>query len=261
MVTDADLRARMRDARYTDGTRAGSAAFRAEVARGWSERYPGAAQPYAAGRLVPVQGYTRTVERDGKEVQEQVRAYLQLRHGRGPQDMAATEKPEVVRVQGRPAPSRESPSAAGTARVREPSASQARFYDLMAGPVTEMADRLGVQPEWILGLSAFESGWLRQYPRNQNAFGAASATAKTRQIDSLEASITEWERIFGPRVRGATSAEDFLKRLQGEIDGRPAPWQPYNSENASSWPAAIMSGIRSVEETLPAWRARQVTRR
>jgi hypothetical protein len=66
------------------------------------------------------------------------------------------------------------------------------------------------------------------------------------RYSSIDAAISYWERRFGPAVKGATSAEDFVNRLYRE---------KYNLNSA--WPGLILNAIRSIPRRLSAWKEKR----
>jgi hypothetical protein len=121
------------------------------------------------------------------------------------------------------------------------------FFDTLYGPVHDMAQRLGIDETWPLGLAAHESGWLDQHNREFNdPFGVTHGGGPNVRYGAIANAVEYWERRYGPVVRGATSAQDFAKRLYS--DG-------YNTH--SEWPALISRAIRSVPSHLSAWKARR----
>ncbi len=221
--TDAELRRMLQDPRYRDNWRPGSAAYRAEVTRAWEERYPGAARMDATGRLVRVSGYQRSVEVNGTQVTQQVSGYVQTRNRSG----GAAGNPSHVD----------------------------RFFDIMHAPLQAASARLNLPPEYILGLSSYESGWLNSHNTGlNNPLGLTRGGANNLRFQSNEAAVRYWERLYGEQVRGSTSAEDFVDRLRGQLNGQPVPgWRVYNTINAN-WRTNVLDNIRTVQRRLPLWR-------
>ena len=70
---------------------------------------------------------------------------------------------------------------------------------------------------------------------------------------SIDEAIAYWSRLYGNQVRGATSPEDFVGRLLGEINGSPMPgWRRYNSKD-SLWREKTLGLIETVERRMPLW--------
>lgn len=121
------------------------------------------------------------------------------------------------------------------------------FFDTLYGPVHDTAERLGIDASWLLGLAAHESGWLDPHNRDlNNPFGVTRRGRANVQYDSIQDAIAAWERRYGPVVRGATSAEDFVQRLFGT---------GYNTQDAH-WRTGVLDGIESVQRRLGSWKSR-----
>ena len=223
VTADADLREMIRDPRYRENWHPGSAAYRASVTRAWEERYPGAVQTDETGKQVQVRGYQRTVEVYGKPVTQNVRDYVQMRRGgesqRNPTDVDS-------------------------------------FFDRAHEPLQALATRLGLPPEYIMGLSSYESGWLN--PHNtalNNPFGMTRGGGNNLRFDSIDSAVRYWETLYGEQVRSATSPEDFADRLLGIRNGRQVPgWRVYNVRN-TAWRSNVLASIRTVQRRLPLWQA------
>jgi hypothetical protein len=122
-----------------------------------------------------------------------------------------------------------------------------RFFDTLYGKVHALAQRLGIDENWLFGLALIESGWLEEHNRELNdPFGVTHAGGSNVQFDSMDDAIASWERHYGPVVQGATSAQDFVQRLFA--DG-------YNKRR--EWPGLVLGGIRSVPRHLSAWKAKR----
>jgi hypothetical protein len=99
--------------------------------------------------------------------------------------------------------------------------------------------RLGIDEAWILGLGAYESGWLDPHNNKiNNPFGVTHGGGNNVGYESIPQAVQAWEQHFGPVVRGATSAQDFVDRLHNA---------KYNSCN-SDWASGVMGTIKSVQK-------------
>ena len=129
-----------------------------------------------------------------------------------------------------------------------------RFFVELSDRLTDVARQLGIPPTWLIGLSAYESGWLNEHnTRLNNPFGLTRGGKANIAFASRDEAIEYWTRHFGPQVRGASSAEDFAARLQGRLDGRREPgWHRYNSVNPE-WENKLLEQIETVERRRPAW--------
>lgn len=66
----------------------------------------------------------------------------------------------------------------------------------------------------LLGLAAHESGWLDKHNRDLNdPFGVTHGGGPDVAYNSIADTVAYWEHRYGPVVRGATSAQDFVQRL------------------------------------------------
>ena len=110
-----------------------------------------------------------------------------------------------------------------------------------------MAKRLEIPVEWLLGLAAHESGWLNEHNWPlRNPFGLTNAGGPNLCFNTFRSVIDYWEKLFGPRVKGAASLDDFLNRL-GTGEGK------YNSVD-TSWRDQVKKSINSQSRFIDAWR-------
>jgi hypothetical protein len=121
------------------------------------------------------------------------------------------------------------------------------FFDTLYAPVHDVAARLGIDETWLLGLGAHESFWLDSHNRElNNPFGVTHAGGRNVQYNSIQDAVTAWERRYGPVVRGAASAEDFVQRLFSAS---------YNTEDPK-WSQKVLAVIGSVQRRLDSWKSR-----
>jgi hypothetical protein len=127
-----------------------------------------------------------------------------------------------------------------------------RFFSTLLDPLAEAAAKLGIPTAWLVGLSAYESGWLNSHNAElNNPFGLTAGGGANLSFGSNAEAIDYWVRRFGPQVRGASSPEDFVARLQGRSDGRHVPgWFKYNSVNPE-WERKVIEQIGTVERRIP----------
>jgi len=142
-------------------------------------------------------------------------------------------------------------AAAIPARVRRTEGSfpadKDLFFDTLYAPVRAAAGRLGLDETWMLGLAAHESGWLKPHNREiNNPFGVTHGGGNDVHYDSIDEAVAAWERRYGSIVQGATSAEDFVARLQTV---------PYNRSDPL-WSNGVLGGIRSVQRRIESWKSR-----
>ena len=73
-----------------------------------------------------------------------------------------------------------------------------KFFDTLYAPAHALAERLGVDETWILGLAVHESGWLNQHDRDlNNPFGLTHAGGRNVAYDSIADAVTYWEKNSG----------------------------------------------------------------
>ena len=121
-----------------------------------------------------------------------------------------------------------------------------RFFQVMYPPVHAMANRLNINEDWVLGLSAQESGWLGVHAVNlNNPYGLTNAGGKNLEFSSIQSATDYWESHFGNTVRNATSENDFINRLRNTPNGA------YN--NSDSWIKGVKGCIDGVQQRKPLW--------
>lgn len=92
---------------------------------------------------------------------------------------------------------------------------QKKFFDDLCGPIKELAEKYGFDPNFLLALSAYESGWLGDHGRElNNAFGLTNAGGPNLEFGNLGESVEYWGRNFGEKARGAKDINDFVQKLQ-----------------------------------------------
>ncbi len=156
-----------------------------------------------------------------------------------------------------------SKNAAQTVNWLDPDSKFAQFFDDQVAVIAPIAQRLNVNPTFLLGLAALESSWgeSTQYNNNYNPFGATPHGDRTGGLsyDSYSAAWEAWSNTWGGRVADVgNDVNAFLSRLL--IDNR-FVYGPtiggdyrgaYNSENAG-WQNAVLGTIHSVQNRLPTW--------
>ncbi len=95
------------------------------------------------------------------------------------------------------------------------------FFNQLLEPVTKVANQYNFDPNYLLAISAHESGWLgpHAYELN-NAFGMTKAGGKNLEFNSFSESVDYWGKTFGSKVSGATSINDFINKLQTDLRSR-----------------------------------------
>ncbi|HZK88584.1 MAG TPA: hypothetical protein VFC56_00400 [Stellaceae bacterium] len=135
------------------------------------------------------------------------------------------------------------PVAAAEYRTGDPD----KFFDTLYQQVHDLAQRLGIDENWLFGLALHESGWLDQHNRELNdPFGVTYGGGINVGYASIAGAIAYWESRFGPVVQGATSAQDFVQRLYAA---------GYNTH--LNWPGLVLRAIGSVPSHLSTWKAKR----
>jgi hypothetical protein len=123
-----------------------------------------------------------------------------------------------------------------------------KFFDTVYSPFPDLAQRLGIDETWLLGLAAHESGYLDLHDREINdPFGVTHGGGANVHYDSMADAVAYWERRYGPTVQGATSAKDFVSRL---FSTRYNTTDPMCRTN-------VLGTIRSIPARLSGWRSRR----
>jgi hypothetical protein len=123
-----------------------------------------------------------------------------------------------------------------------------KFFDTLYPQVHALAQRLGIDETWLLGLAAYESGWLNEHNRALNdPFGATHHGGPNVAYDSIANAVAYWEKKYGPVVRGATSPQDFAQRL----------WRAGYNVQTKSWRKGVVDTIGSATRRLPGWKTRR----
>jgi hypothetical protein len=123
-----------------------------------------------------------------------------------------------------------------------------KFFDTVYSQFHDLAQRLGIDERWLLGLAALESGYLVQHDRELNdPFGVTHGGGPNVHYNSIADAVAYWERRYGPTVRGATSAEDFVQRLYNA---------KYNTRT-QDWRGRVLDVIHSIPHRLSAWKAKR----
>ena len=119
------------------------------------------------------------------------------------------------------------PPAAPEYRTGDPD----KFFDTLYPPVHALAQRLGIDETWLLGLSAYESGWLNAHNRAlNNPFGATHYGGPNVAYSSLGDAVAYWEKKYGPVVRGASSPAGLCPAIAGGALQRANPgWSEMGS--------------------------------
>ncbi|GAK50176.1 YD repeat protein [Candidatus Moduliflexus flocculans] len=122
---------------------------------------------------------------------------------------------------------------------------QRNFFDDMITPAETVAKEYNFDPNFLLGLSAHESGWLGQHGRDlNNAFGLTQAGGKNLTFEHISTSVDYWGEHYGGKVRDATSIDDFIKKLLVDLRSQ-GGLGPYNSVDPE-WGKKIKDAYKSI---------------
>lgn len=81
-----------------------------------------------------------------------------------------------------------------------------KFFDTLYPQIHALADRLGIEENWLFGLAAYESEWLNSHNRGlNNPFGVTHGGGRNVGYPSIADAIAFWEEKYGPIVHSATS--------------------------------------------------------
>ncbi len=113
------------------------------------------------------------------------------------------------------------------------SADKRRFFDWLSKPLSGMAKDLNVDRDFLFALAAKEGGWNDEaLDHNQplnNPFGVNKIVngqaAGNKSYSSVTDAVKDWESLFGDRVGGVKTMNDFINGLQHSGRGK----RPYNS--------------------------------
>ncbi len=141
---------------------------------------------------------------------------------------------EVDPIEVPPPPKgKEKEAAAAPPPEDETLAAKRRFFAWLGEPLARMSKDLGVPRDILLNLAAKEGGWTKgdldhNMPLN-NPFGfnriENGKAVGNIKYNSVDDAVKAWVQIYGERVRGVQTREEFVQRLQ-----HPTPPTPrYNS--------------------------------
>lgn len=92
------------------------------------------------------------------------------------------------------------------------------FFEFATDVINGLAKQLNTNPDFLLALSSFESGWLTQDNFHnyllKNLFGVTEGGGNNLQYASFQEAADDWAEKFGDKVRGAQTFDDFLNGLK-----------------------------------------------
>ncbi len=119
------------------------------------------------------------------------------------------------------------------------------FFNKLLDSVQKIATQNNFDPNYLLAISAHESGWLgpHAYELN-NAFGLTQGGGNNLKFDTFSESVEYWGKTFGPKASGASSIDDFINKLQTDQRSQGGRGK-YNTEDPD-WPTLIRNAYKSV---------------
>jgi hypothetical protein len=130
---------------------------------------------------------------------------------------------------------------------------QRKFFDQFHDKIVGLAQQHNIDENLLLGLSAYESGWFgnKDAIANNNPFGVNRPGKKILQTyETIDDALEYWGRVFGPRVAGVQTPEEFQNRLRTKGVGA------YNSDNPH-YDEQLGGVIDSVKMKRPQWLRQQ----
>ena len=113
--------------------------------------------------------------------------------------------------------------------------------------ITDLANRLNINRDFLLALSSYESGWLTAQNYHNwtldNLFGVTNAGGNNLGYSSYQDAVNDWYNKFGSLVQGAGNYADFLKDLQSGANGA------YNTKNPQ-WSNLLQKQYGTIETTV-----------
>jgi RHS repeat-associated protein len=99
------------------------------------------------------------------------------------------------------------------------------FFVTMAPIAQTLAEKWKTDLNFILALSAYESGWLGQHAQDlHNPFGLTKGGGRDLSFPTYEAAAAYWSRNFGSYIAGTRTVEDFVAKLQPHYNFETPSW-------------------------------------
>lgn len=135
------------------------------------------------------------------------------------------------------------------------------FFDRFYEPLTEIANKHGIDKTFLLALAAHESEWFRdrpereKTPRTRNNLFGLSRNETPLSFGSVEEGSRRWEASWANRLRDSKTENEFVQRLlnppldlpSGQLD-----YRPYNSVDPD-YEKKIRNQIDTVKHRLQIW--------
>lgn len=89
------------------------------------------------------------------------------------------------------------------------------FFDEQYARLAKLAKELNIDPDYLMALSSYESGWLNNHNRAlNNLFGLTEAGGPNLQFKSLDSCIDFWKNNNGDGVKDSKNMSDFILNLR-----------------------------------------------
>ncbi|NVN91514.1 MAG: glucosaminidase domain-containing protein [Desulfuromonadales bacterium] len=119
------------------------------------------------------------------------------------------------------------------------------FFKELLGPVEKVAKQYNFDPNYLLAISALESGWLGAHAHElNNAFGLTKGGGNNLEFKNFSESVEFWGKTFGSKASGAVSIDDFISKLQTDLRKQGGNGK-YNTVNPK-WGTEIRNAYHSV---------------
>lgn len=126
-----------------------------------------------------------------------------------------------------------------------------QYFDQLYGPMNELARKINVPVELLLGHGVAEGGWGVTAPGSNNSVFGFSQNENAIRFPSPQASIDAFGNgYWGKALAGKQSLDDYLTELHR------VPGHDFNSkrEDYDPW---VRGRVNDVRAALPGWKARR----
>jgi hypothetical protein len=121
-----------------------------------------------------------------------------------------------------------------------------RFFELLYDLISNAATELGVNEDFILALSSYESGWYNDHNLGlNNPFGLTKGGGRNLKFDSVDNAIDLFKRNYGSQIQGVSTIEEFTRAMLG------GPLV-YNSVNPK-WAVKVQEQYRTIVRRKAIW--------
>ena len=120
-----------------------------------------------------------------------------------------------------------------------------RFLETVYDKFAACAKRLGIPVDWLLGLSAHESGYLdTENNCLNNPLGLTDGGGLNKKFNSVDDAIAYFENRFGPYIRGAKTINQFINGLK----------KAHFNDITDSWRTEVKNCIDSIGSHVRRWK-------